>query len=97
MITNSGDKKNSQPQINKIDSLTEVVDLPVDADIIDNNKYNLGKYTLNQQSVESDLKISGDKSHDGKRFKTIIASSSSTNARPPVYTRIQHKRVASGG
>lgn len=47
MITNSGDKKNSQPQINKIDSLTEVVDLPVDADIIDNNKYNLGKYTLN--------------------------------------------------
>lgn len=62
------------------------------------NKGNgLGKYTLNQQSVESDMKISGEKSADAKRFKTILASSSTANARPPVYTKVQHKRVASGG
>ena len=75
--------------MNKIDSLVEVDDLRVDSILPDQdfNKYNLGKYTLNQQSVESEIKISQDKSQDGKRFKTIAASSSSVVAKPPVYTR----------
>lgn len=53
--------------MNKIDSLVEVDDLRVDSILPDQdfNKYNLGKYTLNQQSVESEIKISQDKSQDG--------------------------------
>lgn len=77
----SPEKKNSQPQISKVDSLVEVDVLPVDTIIADNNKkkQGLGKYTLNQQSMESQTKISGEASHDAKRFKTILASSASAS------------------
>lgn len=99
MTDDNSKKKKSSPEMNKIDSLVEVDGLPVDSAIPDQRvkKIGLGKYTLNQQSMESQTKISGDTSRDGKRFKTILASSASANARPPMYTRVQHKRVASGG
>lgn len=51
---NNQDFKNSQPNFNKIDSLVDVEGLPVDSAIPKfKKKADLGKFTLNQQSLES--------------------------------------------